>query len=212
MIGSNVVDGLVEFLALLAYGASRIGPRRLQPRFAENIDDRATKYLNLLDSPSDSLRFQIAIRNLERETDLLWDHAMDSPAAMQLQAVVIHAYASKKLPRNPQLGNRKWTPPLYALFAAILEQAVLDRATAIRVHFRRPGESRIVVEYHVQGNPMDAISIPRSIRIDWLLRLMTTVGYPAFRPVLTPFAKQNLLPERVQIHRETPDICELHLK
>jgi hypothetical protein len=212
MAESRISEALLEFLALLVYGASRIGPRRLQPRFAENIDDRATKYLNLLDSPPTSLRFQIAIRNLERETDLLWEHAMYSPAAMQLQAQVIHAYATKKLPRNPQLGNQKWNPPLYVLFAAILEQAALDRATTIRVHFRRLGEHRIVVEYDIQGNPMDAISIPRNIRIDWLLRLMTTVGYPNFRPILTPFANHNLLPDRAQIHWETPDICELVLQ
>ena len=201
----------VEFLSLLAYGASRLGPRHLRPKFTENIENRAAKYLSLLGSPANTLRFQVAIRNLERENDLLWEHGLGSPSAMRLQALVLKWYAEMKLERNPQLGNLKWDPPLYALFGAIMEQAIADRATAIRVHFHWPDDPRIVVEYVVLGESKVVLWVPKAFRLDWVLRLAAAVGYHVLRPAVAPFARHNLLPERANVGWKSPTLCEIRL-
>jgi hypothetical protein len=169
---------------------------RMSP-WGENTEQRALKWLQFLDEPSQSLAFQIGVENLIHEYDLFIDEAALLDSCLQLQ-VRAFELASEFPPLDYFLVEmmKKW--PVSNLVAATVARAYTDGAEAISIEIREDPDCKVIVSmrhleaWKVVGEfPSDLGPAVRGSVVR-----MKAIGYERMRPYLWESEK---LPEHLAI-------------
>ena len=144
----------------------------------DGLSGRSLRALDRLSSPAEGLRFQVALRQLDHDWDLLSEEATENADALRLQLRVLelardHPEADRLIRSNLQEA------PIARLFHAIVAQARKDAASEIKIGFT-PESIRVTHGEH------EAMTIPANLEkpLRGILRFVEAAGYVRLRAFL----------------------------
>jgi type II secretory ATPase GspE/PulE/Tfp pilus assembly ATPase PilB-like protein len=168
-----VGNGWIPVMAFLerAFGAA---PR---PKYGENLETRAQKYLVAQSGPPDSLKFRIALEQLRREYDLLDEESALLADCLALQ-VKLMQIASANSVAHKICEEAYVNAPVCRLLAALLSQANHDGAKRFDIRIKT---DVIQVIFDIDGKAIEAMTIPKNLAAPLMGAIKRTeaVGYPA---------------------------------
>lgn len=155
---------IVEILAFFQRIIDRRGIPSIEP-YGKNLDERALRYFALLSLPIDSLRFNIAMRNLSRQYDLFSEDAVFSASVLQLQ-VRVFQLGGRNLNAHAVTVEQLSRAPMSKLFSAVVLQASADGFRNAQFDFHIDDCSPIRIFYKREGSlPVEAMTIPKNLAL-----------------------------------------------
>ena len=153
--------------------------------WGENTEQRALKWLQFLDEPSQSLAFQIGVENLTHEYDLFIDEAALLDSCLQLQ-VRAFELASEFPPLGYLRDEMIKTWPASNLVAATVARAHTDGADAILIEISEDPHCKVIVSMRHLDEWKVAGKIPSDLgpAVRGSVVRMKAIGYERMRPYL----------------------------
>lgn len=180
------------------------------PVFGQDIDRRASEYLEKLSELSTPLRFEITLQNIKHEADLLIEEAALTPNGLELQAKLFELADKYATAREILYGMFK-----YSLFPGILRNIVTDaKAKATQTAYIRYGD-QVSVTFDTAGVLTEVAAFPSDLwpTIRGHLMRAQKVGltkmeaYYMFKEQL----EQHLLPDRADIEWHGDDTAVIRI-
>lgn len=198
MVGNSWIPALA-FLER-AFG---LHPR---PKYGENLETRAQKYLVALSGPPDNLKFRIALEQLRQEYDLLDEESALLADCLALQ-VKLMQIASAHSVAYKICEEAYVNAPVCRLLAALLSQANHDGAKRFDI---RINADVIQVIFDIDGQAVEAMTIPKNLGAPLIGAIKRTeaVGYPAMCKFLY---KHEDAPSKVNFEWISSDSCRIVL-
>ena len=183
----------------------------LSPQFrTRRNEEKAAWFLSELADPHRRLRFDVALRRLRYEWELIGDEAVFEDAPLRLQARLIEIGASH--PVADELVDGMLGPsPIAKLFGAIMAQAVTDRADIVRIAIAANIPSTIVVRFQKPFGWEEVMRCPDILfaPLRGFARRAEYVGYDEIR---IRSAYRDGCPDHVRFVRNDEAIIEIAIE
>lgn len=177
--------------------------------FGQDIDQRAARCLDILKTPSQSLKFEIALENAKHEYDLWTEEAALTPNGLALQVQLFElaeTYSSARAIIEKML-SLSLAP---AVFRNILSEAAAKAISKISIRCGDP----IRVSFIDDGQDFEAGSLPQDVwpTLKGHMLLVQKVGLRRIDQFLPPsWPVNDMLPEKAEIEWHGEDAAEIRI-
>ncbi len=191
---------MLTWASFLAFHARTLGrlTGAYHPVFGQEIDRRASEYLEKLKIPTAALKFEIALQNIKHEGDLLIEEAALTPNGLALQARLFEL--SDRFDTAREILKAMFSCSLFpGILRNIVTEAKEKAAHAIYLNH----EDQVSVSFEVEGLKSEVATFPVDLwpTIRGHLLRVQKVAFPQLEPYYM-FKEQltaGALPEKMEI-------------